>query len=297
MRMTFVSAHAGRVALASATSVLGLLSTYVRAEPLDAARDCASLPNESKTVARKVLAELHPYDGCDQTFEKCLARKPLHPIVVRVASDVCRQIKAGKSKGDIERALARRAQSALPMGKPATFVHEDGARAGEPISPVVVTVYACARCPFCKVMVPALHEAVTNGPLKGKARLYFRPFPLKDHAGSLEGGLAMVSAEKLGAMWPYILQVYKNYDAFCPKLLPEWAATLGLDRAAFEKHYADPATREALVASKQEGIRNKVTATPTIFINGRKYVYDLTVDAVVDLLLEESERASQGDSR
>jgi protein-disulfide isomerase len=297
MTTAFMSAHARRMVLVVAVGGLALASTQARAEPLDAAKDCASLPGESKAAARKMLGELHPYDGCDETFEKCLARKAPHPIVVRVASDVCRQVKAGMPKRDIERALAKRAQSALPMGKLATFVHEDSARAGDAGAPVVVTVYACARCPFCKVMVPALHEAVTNGPLKGKARLYFRPFPLKDHAGSMEGGLAMASAGRLGAMWPYILHLYKSYDAFCPKLLPEWAAALGLDRAAFEKHYADSTTRDALVASKQEGIRNKVTATPTIFINGRKYVYDLNIDAVVDVLLEESERTTKGDSR
>ncbi len=297
MMTMFMFARARRLALPVVVGVLALAGTNARAEPLDGAKDCAALSSANKAAARKILAELHPYDGCDETFEKCLARKSPHPIVVRVASDVCRQVKAGKSKGDIERALAKRAQSAMPMGKPATFVHEDSARAGEPSAPVVVTVYACARCPFCKVMVSALHEAVTNGPLKGKTRLYFRPFPLKDHAGSTEGGLAMLSAGKLGALWPYTLHLYKNYDAFCPKLLPEWATTLGLDRAAFEKHYADPTTRDALVASKQEGIRYKVTATPTVFINGRKYVYDLNVEALVDFLLEESERMTKGENR
>jgi protein-disulfide isomerase len=296
MKTEPMTAYAKRIALVVAASALALAGTIARAEPLDAAKDCASLPGESKAAARKVLAELHPYDGCDETFAKCLARKPPHPIVVRVASDVCRQVKDGRSKGEIERALAKRAQSALPMGKLLTFVQEDNACAGDPSAPVVVTVYACARCPFCAVMVPALHEAVTHGPLKGKARLYFRPFPLKDHPGSMEGGLAMVSAGRLGAMWPYILRLYKSYDTFCPKLLPEWATALGLDRTTFEKHYADPTTRDALVASKQEGIRNKVTATPTIFINGRKYVYDLHIAAVVDLILEETERAANGGS-
>ena len=71
-------------------------------------------------------------------------------------------------------------------------------RAGDPQAPVRVVVYACARCPFCKVLVPGLYQEVTQGKLKGKVRLYFRPFPLKDHPGSSEGGLAMLGAAGRG---------------------------------------------------------------------------------------------------
>ena len=140
-------------------------------------------------------------------------------------------------------------------------------------------------------MVSALHEAVTQGPLTGKVRLYFRPFPLKSHPGSLEGGLAMMSAAKLGHFWPFTLRMYKSFDSFCPKLLPEWAEAVGMDRKAFETEYAKPKNREALIASKQEGLRNKVTATPAIFIDGRPYLYDLTTEAVIDVLQEAYEAA------
>ena len=143
-------------------------------------------------------------------------------------------------------------------------------------------------------MVAALYQAVTDGPLAGKVRLYFRPFPLKSHAQSTEGGLAMVSAAKLGRFWPLVLRMYENFDGFCPKLLPDWAEAAGMDRKAFEREYADPKTREALVVSKQEGLRNKVSATPAIFIDGHPYLYDLTVDAVVDVLLEAYEATRRG---
>jgi 2-hydroxychromene-2-carboxylate isomerase len=69
-------------------------------------------------------------------------------------------------------------------------------------------------------------------------------------------------------------------------VLPDWAVAAGMDRAAFEGSYADPKTREALVASKQEGLRNKVSSTPTIFIDGRQYFYDLSKEAFIDVVEE-----------
>jgi protein-disulfide isomerase len=249
-------------------------------------KDCDAVPADKKALVQGIFAALHPYDGCDETFARCLAAKPPKPIVLRLASDICRQVRAGDDRKQIERNLAKRAQTMLATGPRADIVLDESMRAGSAAAPVTAVVYACARCPFCKVMVAALHDAVAGGPLAGKVRLYFRPFPLKSHEQSTEGGLAMVSAAKLGRFWPFTLHLYKSFDSFCPKLLPDWAEAVGIDRKAFEREYADPKTRDLLVASKQEGLRNKVSATPSIFIDGRPYLYDLTTEAVLDVLEE-----------
>jgi protein-disulfide isomerase len=251
---------------------------------------CATLPPGGTALVRELFAALHPYDGCDETLEKCLAASPPAPVVTRMAADICRMVKAGKDRREVERAFDRRARSMTATGAPAAIALDEATRAGDPGAPVVVVVYACARCPFCAVIVPALHREVTAGALKGRARLYFRPFPIKDHAGAVEGGLAMVAAAQLGGFWAFLTGMYGRYDQFCPKLLPEWAAAAGMDRAAFEKACADPRTREQLVASKQEGVRNRVAATPTIFINGKRYVYDLEAATIADVIAEEHER-------
>jgi protein-disulfide isomerase len=234
----------------------------------------------------KLFSILHPYDACDETLDRCLAKRPANPVIVRMANSICRHIKMGKPRQEIERAFTARGQSIVSMAKPVTFVLEQNTLAGNPQSPIQVVVYACARCPFCKLLIQALYKDVTEGVLKNKVRLYFQPFPIRSHPGATEGALAMVSASRLGKFWPFVSRLYEHFDTFCPKLLPEWAAEVGLDRAAFERALADPKIRADLVALKQEGIRNKVEATPTLFINGTKYVYELQRDAVVDVLLE-----------
>ena len=257
---------------------------------------CDALSPDLQPLKKEVFSSLHPYDGCDESFERCLEKKPPHPVVIRQANDLCRLIEAGKSRKEIERALEKRAQSMLPALKPASIAADPATLAGDPGAPVQAVVYACARCPFCHVIVPGLYKQVTTGALRGRVRLYLRPFPLKDHPGSTEGGLALLAGAHLGRFWPLTLLLYERFDTFDPKLLPQWAADAGLDRAAFEKETADPKTRDALVASKQEGIRNQVLATPTLFIDGRRYVYDNTLEAMVDVLQEayESKAANPG---
>jgi protein-disulfide isomerase len=174
----------------------------------------------------------------------------------------------------------------MPSIKKAAVKKDVRTLAGDPNAPITVTVYACTRCPFCKVLVPRLYREVTGGGLNGKVNVVFRPFPIKSHEGALAGGLALEAAATLGQFWPFVNLVYARFDAFCPKLLGDWAAESGMDKAAFEKLLNDPQIRTQVVESKQEGIVNKVIATPTLFVNGIEYVYDMSEGVLEDVLEE-----------
>lgn len=256
-----------------------------------AADECASLTPEQTARKQALFKKIHAYDGCDQTLDKCTAMKNPHFSVRHTASDVCRMIKAKKSDDEIELAVSKRAQSLMPPLVKPTIRADSRTLAGSPDAKVSVTIYACARCPFCKVLVPRLYREVTQGSLKGKVNIQFRPFPIKSHEGALEGGLAMEAAASLGKFWPFVNLMYSRYDQFCPKLLSGWAGEAGVDKALFEKTLNDPKTRKAVVSSKQEGIVNKVTATPTLFIDDRQYVYDMS-EGVLEDVLEEAYKAA-----
>ena len=72
----------------------------------------------------------------------------------------------------------------------------------------------------------------------------------------------------------------------------QWAAQVGLDRNHFEGLLKDPSLEQLLVQSKKEGIVNKVDATPTFFINGRKYFGSMDIDEMIDVVIEEYDRIS-----
>jgi 2-hydroxychromene-2-carboxylate isomerase len=121
-------------------------------------------------------------------------------------------------------------------------------------------------------------------------RLAFRCFPIRGHEGSTEAGLAFTAAAELGRFWEFLLHSYRHFDEFAPSRQREWAVAVGLDGDTFAARAADPATREKLVASKKEGIANGVEETPTLFINGRRWVGDLELGELVDAVEEEMDR-------
>jgi protein-disulfide isomerase len=196
----------------------------------------------------------------------------------------------GQDEARIRRGLSRRARSMMGRGAPAEIDLAAAPVVGPEDAPVTLVVYACARCPYCSKLVPEIYQALAEPPLADDVRMAFRVFPIRGHEGSTPAGLGFAAAAEMGAFWPFLLQAYGNFDEFSEEVQPEWAEAAGLEREAFLELMADPATRESLVASKKEGLVNGVEETPTLFINGRRWVGDLETAEVLDALAEEAER-------
>ncbi len=251
---------------------------------------CNSLGGAKQRTAGQLLSSEYLYDCCDDTIARCLEQQPTCALAVRLADNICRRVAAGQDATRIRRSLSRRARSMVGGGEPATIDLDGAPAAGSADAPVTVVVYACARCPYCSKLVPALYGRITAGNLRGSAQLVFRTFPIRGHEGSTEAGLAFTAATTMGRFWEFLHQAYGHFDEFSPQGLPKWAAAAGLDPEAFTRLMADGATRQALVTSKKEGLANGVEETPTLFINGRRWVGDLEVDEVVDAIEEAAAR-------
>jgi protein-disulfide isomerase len=251
---------------------------------------CDGLEPAARQRAAALLSSEHPYDCCDGTITECLHTEPVCHLAWRRAEAVCRRVAAGEDDETVRRALSRRARSMLPGLDSAQIELAEAPCVGPDDAPVTVVVFACARCPFCSKLVPELHAAVSDGPLAGSTRLCFKTFPIRGHPMSKEGGLAFMAAAAEGRFWPFALHAYNHFDDFCIDRLEEWADAAGLER--FAELYPADTTRGALVESKKEGLRLGVDATPTVFLNHRRYVGELSVETLIDVIGEERERVT-----
>jgi len=253
---------------------------------------CDSLSDADRKVAEAIMATEYLYDCCDDTIAACLAVDPVCDLAVRLADNVCRRVASGQDEARIRRGLSRRARSMMGRGAPAEIDLSAAPAVGPQDAPVTLVVYACARCPYCSKLVPELYEALTEPPLADDVRMAFRIFPIRGHEGSTPAGLGFAAAVEMDAFWPFLLHAYGHFDEFDPEVQADWAESAGLEREAFQKLMADSATRDSLVASKKEGLVNGVEETPTLFINGRRWVGDLETAEVLDALAEEAERVT-----
>ncbi len=267
--------------------VAGLTTTATAAAQTP---ECDALAGEARLRAEMILATEYLYDCCDDTIERCLAAEPTCRLAVWLAGEVCRRVAEGQDEQRIRRALSRRARSMMGGGNASTVDLGAAAVLGPRDAPVTVTIYACARCPYCSRLIPDLVRAVDGGVLAGDARLAFRIFPIRGHEGSTPAGLGFAAAQSMERFWPFMLVAYEHFDAFSEEAQIGWAQEVGLDPGSFAARVEDPATREALVASKKEGLVNGVEETPTLFVNGRKWVGELGLEDLVSAIREEAAR-------
>ncbi|WP_324715370.1 vitamin K epoxide reductase family protein [Carboxydochorda subterranea] len=166
--------------------------------------------------------------------------------------------------------------------------------AGKPGAPVLIEVYSDFQCPYCaraaqEVVHPLLREEVAQG----KARLAYRNFAFIGPESKWAAEAAACAAVQ-GKFWEFhdllfANQQGENVGAFSQERLIQMARQLGLDVPAFTGCLESRRMRPWVEASYEQGREKGVRATPTFFINGKRY------DGLMPL--EELRRIAFGSSR
>ena len=103
-------------------------------------------------------------------------------------------------------------------------------------------------------------------------RLVFKDFPLAFHEGARPAAQAASCAASAGRLWEYHDMLFLAQPAFSRDDLIRYAGRVGLDRAAFAACLDSGRFREAVERDVAEGRAAGVSATPTFFVNGRRFV-------------------------
>ena len=270
-----------------------LLVCAVLVPCLASAQDrCASLTPAQRKVADEAMATSYLYDCCDDTIKACLAAGKCS-LAKRLADEACRYAAAGKSAKDIKHIFEQRAEVMAGTTPPVKIEMTPEHVWGNPQAKVVLSVYVCARCPYCSRHVPALIDALETWPHRDKVAINLRLFPIKSHDNSTPAALAVEAAARMGKAWDYLLVNYRHFDEFSLQAIPGFGAETGLDAAQFEQLRRDAGVRASVVASKKEGFVNHVETTPTTFLNGRKLQGVFDVEAILSMLEESLEKAGE----
>jgi len=194
---------------------------------------------------------------------------------------------------------ARRGSEGAPRlagAAPAVPVTDNfrGFTLGSDSAPIEITEYSDFECPWCAsfaaVQMPVVRQQLIA---TGKVRWRFREFPLSSHKYSRLAALAAQCAGEQGKFWEMHDQIFTHH---------EWAQTgkdpsgvfhgsakdIGLDLARYDACVESQRYAGRVEASYQEGEARDVQATPTFFIDGRKFQGNPTSDAfkaLVDSLI------------
>jgi len=150
---------------------------------------------------------------------------------------------------------------------------------------VTVAEFVDYECPHCKHAQTLLRQLAEEYP--SDVKVYFKHFPLSSHTNARLAAEGAVAAHKQGKFWPYNEKIWASSENLTPAAIEKAAKEAGLDVARWRTDAESDAVKDRVHADKSEGTGLGINATPSIFINGRKYGDPLEMASLKDWIDEE----------
>lgn len=139
---------------------------------------------------------------------------------------------------------------------------------------IQIVEFSDFQCPACRAAEEPIRQIFAV--YGGKIHFIFKHFPLRMHPWAKTAAAASECAGHQGKFWEYHDLLYDKQDAWAndkaDEILDGYAKDLKLDATAWQACRQDPATAAAYAADMKDGGIAWITATPTFFINGRRFV-------------------------
>ncbi len=142
-------------------------------------------------------------------------------------------------------------------------------------APVRIVVYSDFQCPFCAKEAKMLRTQLIKQ-YPEEVRVYYRDFPLPKHKWAEPAAIAGQCIQEADpeTYWLYFDWIFENQKSVTPENFKDkftsFVTGTQLDAAKVSECFDGKKTEEKVKESMNEARRVGVTATPSLFINGRK---------------------------
>jgi protein-disulfide isomerase len=169
-------------------------------------------------------------------------------------------------------------------------------------APIDMVVFSDFQCPVCKEEAQVLRQNISKT-FPTQVKVYFKDFPLDSihdwaHTAAIAG--RCVYRQNPAKFWDYFDWAYENQqsiglDNFSSKF-QDFATEKGLDGMQLGRCVDNKLTDAEVKKSVNEGYALQVSATPTIFLNGRKLEGGVpwqTLEQLINIELDHQARAAE----
>jgi predicted DsbA family dithiol-disulfide isomerase len=158
------------------------------------------------------------------------------------------------------------------------FDLKDTPRKGAAKPKVTIVEFADFECPHCAMLAKILPEVIKAYP--NDVALYFKNFPLPSHTWAEAASRACFAAGKQNKFWQMYDLVFSNQLNLSAEKFNEFAAELGLNGPRFKADMESPEAHKYVERDRAEGTRAGLTGTPTLYMNGKLYYGEKTLEAM-----------------
>lgn len=274
--------------LGAALFTWSLLAQGPRADQGLPGVDMAGLTSAQKVTVQKLLAERDCSCGCGMKVAECRVKDPGCGFSKGLAKVIVDAIRGGKD-GKEALALADASSFAHPpqsdgrlLSDPVKIRTEGSPQTGSAMAPVRLVEFSDFQCPYCILATPEIHRILKAYP--AQVSLVFKQYPLDIHSQAALAAAAALAAQRQGKFWEMHDALFDLKGRLSRDAIFSIATKIGLDMTKFEADLKSPEVQKTMVQDIQDGDDAGVNGTPTLFVNGKRYNANLTLDALKPVL-------------
>ena len=167
---------------------------------------------------------------------------------------------------------------------------EDPAR-GRDDAPVELVEFSDFDCPYCKRATETIARLMEQ--FEGQLRFVYKDYPLPSHPNAFKAAEAGNCANEQGRFWELHDTMFASQGALDVDALKGYAEELGLDGGAFAECLDSGRHAATVDRDMRAGMRNGVSSTPTLFLNGRAILGAAPYETFVEIIREELAAAAR----
>ena len=230
--------------------------------------DTSSLIASEKRLFSKVVHDYSSPCGDPVTLEVCVKESRPCKKCLPAARTVAQLVPKGEDEKAIRDWLDNRFDD-----KSVKSIDLSGTPSlGPSGAPIVIVEIADFECPHCGAAMPIIHSVIDAPEFKGKVRFLFKEFPLNGHEHAEAAARAAIAAMDQGKFWEMHDQLFTHQEQLNPPDIEGYAKRIGLDVDKWRTAMASPSVKERVQKERDLGGTLGVAGTPTLFIDGRKFM-------------------------
>ena len=255
-------------------------------------KDTAETAKPAETTDTATKTEVKPADNMASTT---MSSTPMTAAANKTETPAAAQTEAMKPAATETQASAPAAKAELPQAEGEVDVAKLMAPGplpemalGKPDAKVTIVEYMSMTCPHCARFHNETFEAIKTKYVDGgQVRFIVREFPFDTRAAA---AFMLARCAPEGQYFPMVSMLFKQQEQWAAAqngrdALLQMSKLAGFTQESFEACLTNQKLLDDVNAVMQKGAKDfGVNATPTFFINGKKYSGEMSVDTMSGLI-------------
>ena len=157
---------------------------------------------------------------------------------------------------------------------------------GKSDAPITIVEFSDYKCEHCRDMSVSIDTLRREFP--ETIRQVWKDFPNEElHAEATSAAIAARCADQQGAFWTYHDLLYSQMNLLDSTTYQAIAEAIELDMDIFSRCLSSQEPLPRIQRDFEEGLDLKITATPTIFVNGERFVGSISTERLREIISDQ----------